>query len=163
MKVNFISISDNPLSLHIVKAIKEATNDGLKESKDLYEGFRYGKPTTIEIPDEKVSKFIETVKEGGLICVAETNRKNTIKRFYKAQSECPDIDDIIEFLGYNFHITALCKDGQRYMITDCDNDIVGMPYGEVWKKRLNIEDFSEFEINHVKFSTFSLTYYEGDK
>lgn len=51
-------------------------------------------------------------------------------------------------------------DGCRYMITETlGGEICGMAYGEVWKKKLNIEEFHEFEINHVSYSKFHLKFY----
>ncbi|SRR6266403_2660053 len=169
MKVTFKNIIDKPQSLAIVKAIMNFTEQGLKYSKTLYDDFRYhDKETTIEINGdnavEKAHIFINEVKQYGLECVCgDGKRSEKIKRFYKIQNECPGDEDMEEFLNCNFHITATNKEnGFRYMITDFnDFKFYGMKYGEVWKKCLNIEDFHEFEINHISYSKFHLKFY-GD-
>lgn len=57
MKVKFNKITaTNPQSLAIVKSIIEHTGNGLKASKDIYDGFRwYDKETILEISDDLAS------------------------------------------------------------------------------------------------------------
>ncbi len=160
MKVQLKSLSEQSMGLHIVKAIISNTGKGLKESKDLFDKVRDGKPQTIEIADnEKAHRFINEVKDYGLNC--GSNRGDVIKKFYKEQGAGPDLDEVLAFMEYNYHITANnVNDGCRYMITDFnDKTIIGMKYGEVWKGELNFEDFADFEINHVSYVDFYKKYY----
>lgn len=161
MKVVLKSVSKNCMALHIVKAIKDYTGLDLRGAKDIYDAVKDGKESSLEIPNEMDARdFISEVKDYGLEC-GNGDRKNIIKRFYKVQSECPDVDDIIEYLDYSYHITALNKnDGCRYMISDFRDTIIGMKYGDIWKTSLNIEDFERFEINHVPYIEFYTKFYQ---